>query len=655
MATWIEQWGIRWTFDRDISLDGAGDTYRYGQFVNGDYWIIGPVNIVGIDPPSHATVEGEKDENGNDFVVGTIINGSMINPPIEGHTHAYSSGATVGWTPELNVAWGVDAENPLAIQAHSSLISTVGKRDTGTGNRSSVQRASILTVLPSDAFDNLPEGVEPSDCFRPAYIGSTKIIRHWKQQLRYDFPGQLAPVEETWPGLPSLAAMEAQFQKPWIRKGLGWTSRYIHPADSMPDYYMQMATNNGALVLNLNYTNEQKETLLVNYSQLGIDLYGPYEAGSRGNGPDGGLFAGLLLPILVAGNALDYAPMRNICAKSGSYRYSAKPGGGNYGDGDLPPDYLYFQELDQTFYVTANDVARTNSPQWNPDTRTQPNLPYTEAMIGLPEWGIRQSTDPYQSDAGFPQANYRALNSSPYAQTGFLMLVMGMKAAVNHDAFFDYGDRWAATQGQSAMRAAYRDDYGAVWTADLSVFAEWTGKSDTTIDLKATISGGVGDYTVQWQRWDGEAFIDIVGATTAEYTVTGLSAEQEYTFRIVVEDEESPPTEVTDIIVVSTTGTEEPVLYLLTKSPNIMVSGATPVTGDYYEADAVLTLTAVEGRYSIFIGWSGDASGTRKQIQITMNSAKNITANFAAAERKSKIVTAGNFILPLTTKHEVAL
>jgi hypothetical protein len=235
------------------------------------------------------------------------------------------------------------------------------------------------------------------------------------------------------------------------------------------------------------------------------------------------------------------------------------------------------------------------------------------------------------------------------------MLAMGMKESVNHDAFFDYGDRWAATQGQSAMRAAYRGDYGAVWTADLSVFAEWTGKSDTTIDLKATISGGVGDYTVQWQQWDGEAFIDIVGATTAEYTVTGLSAEQEYTFRIVVEDEESPPTEVTDTIVVSTTGTEEPVLYLLTKSPNIMVSGATPVTGDFYEAGAVLTLTAVEHRYTLFTGWSGDASGTRKQIQITMNSAKNITASFAEAERKSKIVTAGNFILPLTTKHEVAL
>ncbi|HEC04213.1 MAG TPA: hypothetical protein ENI81_11825, partial [Phycisphaerales bacterium] len=54
----VSQFGITWTFDRD---------YVVGQFANGDYWVVGPVTIVGINP---ASVES----------AGRWINGSMINP-----------------------------------------------------------------------------------------------------------------------------------------------------------------------------------------------------------------------------------------------------------------------------------------------------------------------------------------------------------------------------------------------------------------------------------------------------------------------------------------------------------------------------------------------------------------------------------------------
>ena len=54
----LSQFGITWTFDRD---------YITGQFANGDFWIVGPVTIIGIDPPSVV-------------VDGRVINGSMVNP-----------------------------------------------------------------------------------------------------------------------------------------------------------------------------------------------------------------------------------------------------------------------------------------------------------------------------------------------------------------------------------------------------------------------------------------------------------------------------------------------------------------------------------------------------------------------------------------------
>ena len=85
----ITQFGITWTFDKD---------YTIGQFVNGDYWVVGPVTIIGINP---ASVE----------INGRMINGSMVNPsPRLGQTQSYDSAmygrfARPGnHNPNLNVA-----------------------------------------------------------------------------------------------------------------------------------------------------------------------------------------------------------------------------------------------------------------------------------------------------------------------------------------------------------------------------------------------------------------------------------------------------------------------------------------------------------------------------------------------------------------------
>src|SRR4030043_2201287 len=54
----ISQFGITWTFNKDYSV---------GQFANGDYWVVGPVTITSINPPS--TNSG-----------GLVKNGSQVNP-----------------------------------------------------------------------------------------------------------------------------------------------------------------------------------------------------------------------------------------------------------------------------------------------------------------------------------------------------------------------------------------------------------------------------------------------------------------------------------------------------------------------------------------------------------------------------------------------
>ncbi|GAG06733.1 unnamed protein product [marine sediment metagenome] len=112
-ANSLSQFGITWTFDKELSTDGAGNTYQYGQFANGDYWVVGSVTIVGIDPLSNE-------------VEGRTMHGSMVNPsPEDGQIQGYDSAvATTGniYDANYNVALDVDAENPLVLSAHSSLV-----------------------------------------------------------------------------------------------------------------------------------------------------------------------------------------------------------------------------------------------------------------------------------------------------------------------------------------------------------------------------------------------------------------------------------------------------------------------------------------------------------------------------------------------------
>jgi hypothetical protein len=270
------------------------------------------------------------------------------------------------------------------------------------------------------------------------------------------------------------------FQKVWLDHDGSFIVRYMHLySNGMDNYYFPIKFAEAALLLHLNFTDEEKHNLLVNFIQIGIDLYSYISSGAKGWEPDGGNGNGRKWPILFAGIMLDYPPMRDIGQKSGDYLYLS-----GYGPGNPPPDYVHFGEDGQSFYVAQSDVDITNSSAWNPDTRTAPNYPYTLAMIGMPEWGIRYSTAPSISDASW-RANYRIVGTGGQTWSGFVLAarIMGKKNIWNHDALFDYVDRYMeisagrpdpfgyVVPGESAgyrptgilgaMWDTYRDDYNS--------------------------------------------------------------------------------------------------------------------------------------------------------------------------------------------------
>jgi len=409
MTSQITQFGITWTFDK---------AYPFGQFANGDYWVVGPVTIINISPFST-------------YTAGRIINGSMINPsPNTGFTQGYDS-AMYGqygahFDATLNVArpnqQDLSVSNPLSVPVNSSLVSTISLPTSGA--RPQLKTAAILTVLAS---------APPVGSFRPSYSGSNKTIKFNKSQLNYALLSKLVPVANT----PTMATVERYFERPWIDHIPSWIGLYEHPSDNMPWYGRDISSEVGigALMLHLNFSNTAKEKLLVRYVQLGLDWYGVTQEGGNNNWkPDGGHASGRKWPILFAGLMLNDSAMRNI-----------GPGDGT--------GTAYFGEDAQTFYVTQADINLVHTPP-------KPNVVvvnYVQTDLNLAEWGINHSTDPSIDNKLWTTPYRRCCTANAWSGEILAARIMNAKALWAHNALFDYQDRYmnaTFAPGDSYMRSS---------------------------------------------------------------------------------------------------------------------------------------------------------------------------------------------------------
>lgn len=377
----ISQSGITWSF--------AG-LVEHGQFANGDYWVVGPVQIVAIDPPS---VEQD----------GRTKHGSMINPGL-GRQQGYDSAMYGRYGPAydeaLNVAIGISEDQPLTVEPGSSLISSISLDEAG--HRPQLKTAAVLTVLAEPA---------PAGSFRPPYFGDDKTIRHNVSQLDLARLPDLAPV----PGAPAIERVTRRFERPWLEHVLSWTGRYAHPADNMPDYGrdIALAVGDAALLLLLDHPDEQKRNLLIPFVQYGLDLYAIAKGGGVWDDL-GGHMHGRKLPILMAGLVLDDDDMLAI--------------------GETMP--ARFQEDRQTWYVTQKDVGR---PLHQADNR--PREPYTAEDVGVAEWGEQHTRQPERDGRNW-NAYYRRIVGHSILAHVLAARILDLREAWNWESLFDYADRY---------------------------------------------------------------------------------------------------------------------------------------------------------------------------------------------------------------------
>ncbi len=393
-ARQVSQHGVTWKFDREVPV---------GQFVNGDFYVVGPVTVVEIDP---APVDG--------------MNGSVLNLNPRRGKSGFDSRASRGNSYDA----GMRSAPPIAMKPGDSLLSSVSAEkerqfpqmlwpfqpEKGMA-RCWVRSVSVLTCM---------DGAQPADAFRPAFCDLENRI-FLARNLRRDLLPKLKPVE----GTPSPAEFAKHFQRCWVdvmRQNKGAPAEYAAQYGRETSRAGGMAT----LILMCDFPDEEKEKLLVNIVQYGIDLYGTLEAGWAGWETLGGHGQGRKWPIVFAGIMFGSEAM-------------ARP------DRTFPR--IVFQEDDQTVYgkgwtgATALFAGHSGRSGWglcpDPDRRG-----FFAEPVHPSEWPDDGKGSKFSNPGKTAEAYRRCCTSHAWIATALSIRIMHAEATWNHDAFGDYCDRW---------------------------------------------------------------------------------------------------------------------------------------------------------------------------------------------------------------------
>jgi hypothetical protein len=259
--------GITWTFS---------EPERVGQFITGDYYVVGPATVTAISP---APANGR--------------NGSVKNiPPTDDETGFDSRTSSSRYDASLR------SDPPVSLAVGDSLTSSISVATVGSRTRWLFNTTADSPVLSVSILTSVAAPLPP-DAFRPSYVGRNAPI-FYSRNLRRDILPRLASVAST----PSFTEYESHFRRPWID---ALFFNFDSPIDYMPDYSREIAraVSMAWLLVLLDRPPEQRESLLVYLTQYGIDLSGLVERGHPGWPAHGGHGNGRKLPIVAAGVLLN--------------------------------------------------------------------------------------------------------------------------------------------------------------------------------------------------------------------------------------------------------------------------------------------------------------------------------------------------------------
>jgi len=425
-ATSISKDGITWTFSQAVPV---------GQFVNGDYYVVGPVTVTAIDPAPTTSSPYE--------------NGSVKNLPTANSKSGFDSRLNDGTDESWWFDPSVRVYPPISLNPGDSLVSSISlaqihslpevMRATDM-SASPVATVSVLTVLAS---------TPTADAFRPSYCDRSQTIYHANSLQRNLLPS-LTPPSDPNAGTPTLATFEVYYRRPWID-----TNPFLFdaPAEYMPSYgqHIAFADSYASLLLMLNFPPDQKVNLTNYFVQYGIDLYGCVQTG-YGWPAFGGHRSGRKLPIIFAGILLNNSGMKNVSA-------------------DYPNQ---FGEDMQTLYIKDLPPAGTYQQAWQGATviyggHYGVNVDGTVVSPGL--YGPYEQLQPVSwpllnGNEQLGEAYRRCCTSVSWVGEALTIHILHAENVWNYPAFFDYVDRWMTeddTQAVAEIKAQTGFDYSGNW------------------------------------------------------------------------------------------------------------------------------------------------------------------------------------------------
>jgi len=406
--------GITWTF-KDIA--------PVGQFVNGDFYVVGPVTVIDINPLPTKT-------NGR--------HGSVLNMPGNKNDISPFDSRTVSgrYKPEYRIY------PPFEMKPGDTLISSISINRKGDyqpwlreGNNetpeSFVRSVSILTCL---------EERVSADAFRPAYVDRAQRI-YYAHDLRRNLLRNLPKVANS----PDINSLAAHYRRPWLET-------CFYGFDAAVEYQAAYGRETGraigmaTLLLMLDYTEVEKEALLINVVQYGIDLWGIARAEYPGWIAHGGHGSGRKWPIVFAGLMLGDTQMQK---PSQTY-----------------PNLKFGEDMHTAYancWTGAKAVYTGHMGVWN-----------GQPVSNLPHWGPYEHIHPSQWQSTFKNVDRyhigedyrRSCTSIAWVGQALAARIMDAEDLWNHDPFFAYVDRWMTeddTQHVVDILEATGRDYSAGW------------------------------------------------------------------------------------------------------------------------------------------------------------------------------------------------
>jgi hypothetical protein len=423
----VSQYGITWKFDKPA---------KTGQFITGDWWVVGPVTVASVTPapgpvPAESNEEMKKNRWGDTSLRRdyTMRNGSMVVLKAS-MSQGYDSRSGTYDAPS-SIAF------PYALAAGRSLISTISNPTLPVHNfcknlmwaseqkcENVLKTAAVLTCLPE---------APPADAFRPPYVGTDKPI--WRAK---DIQWELLPKLKAPDKVPSWEEFERYFQRPWLEHVCEWPQQQLNPNENQPNYGREHSrlVSIASLMLQLDVPKDRKQKLLIGLVQYGIDVAGAGRVGGQWNW-GGGHSSGRKWPVVFASLMLGDANLR-----------------------DLPPSALFHEDT-QTYYGKG---WFGQTALWQMVIHHGPRQPYEERP---PE----QWTDQWDKTS----ESYRlCCNGSAWIGTALAAREMKAIKVWEHDAYFDYCDRWMRPDDPyAAARGTHARPTQETKTLDPFVDAMW--------------------------------------------------------------------------------------------------------------------------------------------------------------------------------------